>query len=169
MDDEVTISARRDIQRGEELTIDYATFVIDDAYVMPGECKCGAAACRHKITGNDWQQSDLQQGYKDHFSPYLNKRIKMLSKRSHMKKSLICVVALLVIVVAALAFFYIPDDDCARAFQKLSEQVDLESEETGGDADGIGVKWSLFGCTLSGDTKSWFVTPWGSVKEYTKE
>ena len=72
MDDEVTIGTRRDIQQGEELTIDYATFVIDDNYVMPGECKCGTNLCRHTITGKDWQIKDLQEHYKGHFSPYLN-------------------------------------------------------------------------------------------------
>lgn len=72
MDDEVTISARRDIQSEEELTIDYATFVIDDNYVMPGECKCGTSLCRHTITGKDWQNKELQERYEGHFSPYLS-------------------------------------------------------------------------------------------------
>lgn len=75
MDDEVIISARRGINPGEELTIDYATFVIDDNYVMPGECKCGASLCRHTITGKDWQRKDLQERYEGHFSPYLDDRI----------------------------------------------------------------------------------------------
>lgn len=75
MKDEVTITARRDIEAGEELTIDYAMFVIDDDYVMAGECKCGSGMCRHKITGKDWQIKDVQKRYKDHFSPYLNRKI----------------------------------------------------------------------------------------------
>ena len=76
MKDEVIIIARRDIKYGEELTIDYAMFVIDDKYVMPGECKCGSTLCRHIITGNDWRIKELQERYKGHFSPYLNEKIK---------------------------------------------------------------------------------------------
>lgn len=72
MNDEVTISARRNISPEEELTIDYATFVMDDNYVMPGDCKCGSSICRHTITGKDWQSKELQERYKGHFSPYLN-------------------------------------------------------------------------------------------------
>lgn len=75
MNDEVTISARRDIQKAEELTIDYAMFVLDDAYVLPGQCQCGSALCRHNVTGRDWQRKDLQQRYAGHFSPYLNRRM----------------------------------------------------------------------------------------------
>lgn len=76
MFDEVTIIARRDISKGEELTIDYALFVIDDAYVM--QCACHSIECRKKITGKDWQKKDLQERYGAHFSPYLNKKIKEL-------------------------------------------------------------------------------------------
>src|SRR3989338_7410869 len=75
MEDEVTISARRDILPEEELTIDYATFVVDDNYIMPGECKCGTELCRRTITGKDWQKRDLQERYGEHFSPHLNARI----------------------------------------------------------------------------------------------
>src|SRR3989338_10400113 len=75
MEDEVTIRARRDILPEEELTIDYATFVVDDNYIMPGECKCGTELCRRTITGKDWQKRDLQERYGEHFSPHLNARI----------------------------------------------------------------------------------------------
>ena len=82
MQDEVTIVARRDIGKGEELTIDYAMFVINEEYVMPGECKCGSSTCRHKITGQDWLQKELQKRYRGHFSPFLNKKIKELNRDS---------------------------------------------------------------------------------------
>lgn len=71
MQDEVTITTRRNIKSKEELTIDYAVFVIDDSWVMQGECKCGTSFCRHTITGKDWQRDELQEQYKGHFSPYL--------------------------------------------------------------------------------------------------
>jgi uncharacterized protein len=75
MQDEVTITARRDIAPREELTIDYAMLVIDDEWVMSDGCRCGAKSCRHNITGLDWQRSDLQEQYKDHFLPFINARI----------------------------------------------------------------------------------------------
>jgi len=79
MKDEVTITARRDIEKDEELTIDYAMFVIDEGYVMPGECTCGSGFCRHKITGQDWLQKELQERYQGHFSPFLNRKIQALN------------------------------------------------------------------------------------------
>lgn len=82
MKDEVTIIARRNINPGEELTIDYAMFVIDDNYVMSGECKCGSILCRHTITGNDWRKKDLQESYRGHFSPYLNEKIGGLNNKN---------------------------------------------------------------------------------------
>lgn len=75
MGDEVTITARRDIQPSEELLIDYATFLIDDEWVMPGQCACSSSLCRHRITGFDWRRPDLQERYRGHFSPFINKRI----------------------------------------------------------------------------------------------
>ncbi len=85
MQNEVTIIARRDIRPYEELTIDYATFVIDDNYVMPKECKCGSLLCRHSITGKDWSIEDIQKRYAGHFSPYLNKRINDFKKKDFSK------------------------------------------------------------------------------------
>ena len=82
MKDEVTIIARRKIKPREELTIDYAVFVLDINYKMPSNCKCGTNLCRHDITGKDWQRKELQKRYKNHFSPYLNRKIKKLKKRS---------------------------------------------------------------------------------------
>lgn len=75
MQDEVTVEARRDIKAGEELTIDYSMFTVAPNWSIE-ECKCGASLCRHKITGNDWKLPDLHERYKDHFSPFINERIK---------------------------------------------------------------------------------------------
>ncbi len=75
MNDEVTISARRDIDKDEELTIDYALFVLDENYTMPGGCTCGSSLCRKAVTGKDWQRKELQEKYRGHFSPYLNRKI----------------------------------------------------------------------------------------------
>lgn len=77
MQDEVTIVARHDIQAGEELTIDYALFMLDDSYIMAEKCRCGAAHCRRVITGKDWQKVQVQKEYAGHFSPCLNEKIEV--------------------------------------------------------------------------------------------
>ncbi|MEN9626675.1 MAG: hypothetical protein RL557_1003 [archaeon] len=82
MQDEVTISARRNIKPNEELTIDYAMFILEDNWIMPGKCKCASILCRHTITGKDWKLKKLQKRYKNHFSPLINKRIKILQQQS---------------------------------------------------------------------------------------
>lgn len=75
MQDEVTITARRVIEPDEELTIDYAMFVIDDSWALPDVCKCSSSLCRHTITGQDWKLREMQDRYAGHFSPLINERI----------------------------------------------------------------------------------------------
>ncbi len=78
MKDEVTLVARRDIPPGEELTADYAMWKDDEDSVVTWTCRCGSPLCRHRITGRDWRLSELQQRYDEHFSPFLNERIRTL-------------------------------------------------------------------------------------------
>jgi hypothetical protein len=72
----VLVTAMRDIASGESLTIDDAMFLGSD--VREFECHCGATACRHKVTGQDWMLPELQLAYRGHFSPYLARRISAL-------------------------------------------------------------------------------------------
>jgi hypothetical protein len=74
MQDAVTISTRRQVVTGEELTIDYALFTAITTWSMP--CRCGSRLCRGVVTGNDWRRSDLQARYRGHFTPFLTKMIK---------------------------------------------------------------------------------------------
>lgn len=76
MDDEVTISARRDIAPGEEVTADYALWVAYPGYETIAQCHCESSLCRHRITGDDWQLREVQERYRGHFPPYLDQRIK---------------------------------------------------------------------------------------------
>jgi hypothetical protein len=76
MADAVTLVARFTIPPGQELTVDYALFTAQSQWVMDRACQCGAAVCRHTITGNDWKLRDVQERYRDHFSPFLNERIR---------------------------------------------------------------------------------------------
>lgn len=76
LDDEVTLSARRDIFPDEEVTFDYAIELIDEDYIMKQKCNCGAKNCRKKITGKDWRLKELHEIYQNHFAPFILKRIK---------------------------------------------------------------------------------------------
>jgi uncharacterized protein len=72
---QIVFVAMRDIDMGEELTIDYAT-IDHDAEPMP--CRCGAASCRRLITGRDWQKPELQQKYGSYFAWYLLQKIRAI-------------------------------------------------------------------------------------------
>src|SRR5262249_51713937 len=63
----------RDIAAGEELTLDYATIDHDSE---PMACRCGAVGCRRLITGQDWQEPELQHKYGSSFAWYLLEKIR---------------------------------------------------------------------------------------------
>ncbi len=75
MDDEVTISARRDIALDEEVTADYALWVAYPGYTTIADCHCGSSICRKRIMGDDWKLKEVQEAYRGHFPPYLERRI----------------------------------------------------------------------------------------------
>lgn len=78
MDDAITLSARRDIAPGAELTVDYALQTGPADWEM-GPCLCRSERCRGIVRGTDWQITDLQRRYAGHFAPVLQRRI----ARSH--------------------------------------------------------------------------------------
>jgi uncharacterized protein len=69
---QIVFVAMRDIDKGEELTHDWAT-TDDDNYEM--ECNCGADNCRKVISGQDWRRRDLQEKYRGYISWYLQEKI----------------------------------------------------------------------------------------------
>ena len=71
--DATTVVARRHINPGQELTIDYATHTGIETWTMT--CHCGSAICRGAVTGRDWQLPHLQRAYGHHWSPPLLDRI----------------------------------------------------------------------------------------------
>lgn len=81
MEDEVTLVARRDIAAGEEITVDYSLFTAQPNWTLDNPCHCGSSRCRHRITGNDWKIKDVQERYRNHFSPFINRRIERLYGR----------------------------------------------------------------------------------------
>lgn len=74
-----SLEAMVDIKAGEEITVDYAIFESDEGSIFPWTCCCGSTICRETITGKDWRRSELQDRYRGHFSPLLNKRIGRIS------------------------------------------------------------------------------------------
>jgi hypothetical protein len=60
---------------GEELTLDYATI---DHGAEPMACRCGAAACRGVVSGEDWRKPELQRKYDGYFAWHLQRRIRAM-------------------------------------------------------------------------------------------
>src|SRR5687767_3913264 len=87
MADEVTLVARRDIEAGEEVTVDYALFTTQSNWMLDRRCRCGSPHCRRIITGDDWRRKDVQERYRAHFSPFINRRIELIEGRAHDSES----------------------------------------------------------------------------------
>jgi uncharacterized protein len=73
MADAITLVARRHIEAGEEATIDYALVTVDEGWHMT--CRCGLPQCRQVVSGADWKRPELQERYRDDFSPFIRRRI----------------------------------------------------------------------------------------------
>ena len=80
MEDDATLVARRDIEPGEEATVDYALFTTQSNWMLDTRCHCGSPDCRRIVTGDDWRRKDVQERYQGHFSPFINRRIERLKK-----------------------------------------------------------------------------------------
>ena len=70
----IALVSMRDIEPGEELTIEYALFLCGGPAVVL-ECHCGSAACRGTVTGTDWMRKDLQERYRGWFSWLVQRKI----------------------------------------------------------------------------------------------
>lgn len=68
-DGTLDIVARRPIQKGEEITVDYATLYGGDLEEF--ECDCGSKLCRHVISRIDCRISKLREEYDSHLSPFV--------------------------------------------------------------------------------------------------
>jgi SET domain-containing protein len=71
--DAFDLATRRDVARGEELTVDYATNSGADGLDLA--CRCGSSLCRGRITSADWRLSALHDRYRGHWTPALEARI----------------------------------------------------------------------------------------------
>jgi len=66
--DDDTWVAWRDIAVGEEVVYDYAASETGESTHMPFTCRCGAAACRGRITGDDCLLPELRAKYGSSFT-----------------------------------------------------------------------------------------------------
>ena len=82
MHGEITFVAMRDIEKDEELTVDYA-FIDNEDYAF--KCTCGSPDCRGTITGYDWKIKELQEKYYDYFAQYLKDKINEERKKENGK------------------------------------------------------------------------------------
>lgn len=71
--DAYTLTARRDIAPGEELTNDYGTSSGLADFRMA--CRCGTSLCRGEVSGEDWRLEELRTRYGRHWIPVLLARI----------------------------------------------------------------------------------------------
>lgn len=79
--DDETLVASRHIQPGEEVTYDYATTEINGDFSM--SCRCGAAACRGKVTPHDHLSAQWQARYGDHLPSFVKESIQRHRAQQH--------------------------------------------------------------------------------------
>ena len=77
---QLVLVALRSIEPGEEICFDYA--MTDGSRYDEFPCQCGSLLCRGKVTGEDWRIPRLWERYRDHFAPYLARRIETLRNSS---------------------------------------------------------------------------------------
>jgi len=63
------LTARRDIEPGEEVTYDYSTTDITLSYKM--ECLCGSRNCRGIVTNKDYLKPEFQKVYAGHLPAHV--------------------------------------------------------------------------------------------------
>ncbi len=64
--DDDTMTARRDVQPGEEITYDYASSEAHPWWRSKWPCWCGSNICRGFVTGRDCLDTEFQLRHKDH-------------------------------------------------------------------------------------------------------
>lgn len=74
---QIILVALRPVAAGEQVTFDYATCLYPVKGVARYElqCNCGSRLCRGRVTEDDWQKPALQDRYRGHFQPFLQRII----------------------------------------------------------------------------------------------
>lgn len=68
----ITLATIRDVEAGEELTVDYA---FHGGYPENMECKCGTKSCRKIIKPTDWQDPEIQARFAQWYQPWVKAKI----------------------------------------------------------------------------------------------
>lgn len=79
----ILLVAMRNIEKDEELTVDYATQWANPALEI-NPCNCGSQLCRGRVTGEDWNNPELQKKYAGYFSWYIEQKIKALKNTTEL-------------------------------------------------------------------------------------
>ncbi len=72
---QIMLVAMRNIEVGEEITLDYAMAVSQFIGMEDFPCHCGTSQCRKIVSHNDWKSNILQKRYAGYFSLYLQNKI----------------------------------------------------------------------------------------------
>ena len=89
LDGDVVLVARRDIEAGEEITLDQGTWNFDETeYTVDAEdCTCGSPDCRVRLTETDWKLAEVQKRYRGHFHPLVQAMIDALKAAPRRRKA----------------------------------------------------------------------------------
>eukprot|EP00456_Euglypha_rotunda_P058851 TRINITY_DN489_c0_g1_i1.p1 TRINITY_DN489_c0_g1~~TRINITY_DN489_c0_g1_i1.p1 ORF type:complete len:136 (-),score=9.18 TRINITY_DN489_c0_g1_i1:126-533(-) len=82
IDCDTVMTARKDINIGDEVTYDYCTTETENSmHVAAGwTCRCGAKECRGKLTGEEYKDPVLQKRYARRWAGYIQEKIDKLHK-----------------------------------------------------------------------------------------
>ena len=90
INDDIYVAAR-DIQVGEELTMDYSTFEEEKIYHAAGfeniRCEWGTNECRGVISPYDYKEEKFRIKYYPHFASHVLKKIEAYLKESELQKA----------------------------------------------------------------------------------
>ncbi len=75
LNDAITVIAVKNIQKGEELCIDYRFWEFRLDWELDRECNCGALSCSKLIKGSFYKEIDEKYPYFRYFSPALKNKI----------------------------------------------------------------------------------------------
>jgi len=82
-EDDITMTARRDIQPGDVITYDSST---TESFIDPEMetvvCRCCSPLCRGRFLGSDWMRPELQARYSGHWMSYIEAKIFRIQGRT---------------------------------------------------------------------------------------
>lgn len=71
LDGPFNLVAISQIDKDEELTADYSTWLDDGSYASIMSCRCSQTRCRHSVSGTEWRDPAFARLRYMHLSPYV--------------------------------------------------------------------------------------------------